>query len=1306
MLHTPKEHTNSDIETVTDPTTGLFNYDFFLCEAEKLLQNAAPTDRFAVFYCDFLDFKMLNDLYGMDEGNRQLKEFARVLSFDTEEGLVTRIFSDLFVKLFPVPAAETGQKVCRVLEEKLLHFSQKQSAFHPEYNLQICAGICMIEPLTPQGLTKAIDNANTARKRSREAGHTNCVYFDKEMADHLEAQQKWSLEVQKAIKNDAFDFYLQPKINLRTGKIVGAEALARWIQKDGRVVSPMEFIPMLERDGSIVHLDFMIYRKLAAQMKEWLDQKMPVVSVSLNVSRAHLSNTEFANQIHAIFSDLNIDPSLIEFELTESILMENPEDAVTILHQLKHYGYQASIDDFGSGYSSLSLIAKLDVDVLKLDKSLLGNNAALISNRRKAVLTSIIEMARRLHLTVLCEGVETIDQAAYLNEIGCHMIQGYYVATPMPPNAFSQMLMRNDGYYPLPWSTKNIVAGSKDYLSLDELNNAALASISASIFRILPAGTMGVNPVTGEIFFVSDGVSQLVGMPVDEISQDNVFNWFTSLWTPGTQTGIKEHMLEQLEVASKIDYQFSLTTKEGITKWITLHAGYSNNAEWGQYLLCFLFDETKTHENERRLETALKTIEADRNFYRNLYDNIICGIVRCQLDQHSGTIQTISLNQRAAKIFGFSSPEQMTECCPEGNICSYIAFESHEQLLCRLTQTKKDDGFQFSTKIHRADGSDGWIDSYMQIIQRTEDTLIFQLIFTDCSETYNQRLEKDYINSLYEQAGCGLTLHKLDNGRYECLRINKEAARIFGVSTPSHYVDRVVANPNAYCHPDDILLVQKNLKQLNKEGDRISFTHRILVNNGEIKWVYRTEKRLVDQNLEPVILGAMTDCTPHKELELCLAEEKEQMKLLLNSTNCGVIQFKWDGSHAVIKQINQKACVMLGAEDTLHSQPLSLERVFMPALKEDYANLCETVSRIGKAHPQGSLLYQLASPGGGQYYIDAAFCYIADDGKDKILQCTLVDITQCKNLENRLDSYYQNIANLMHQSIFMIDFEADTLTFHSKDKDLDYIPHQITHFRKCYQNGELRIFTIGNLLIESIYSRKDISHWNNIEFKTVTADGQTKWLSCSFYLTRSSNGAPLSGIGCFQDITSGVLERQRLQHLSETDRLTGLLNKVTTEEKCRSYLESCPEQSANALLIIDLDDFKITNDTCGHQFGDKVLRLFGKRLHPLFRREDIMGRIGGDEFLILLKDIDNERMPVHRAAAVCKQMQMIAKQLDFPGISCSIGIAIAPTHGHTYEELLSSADKALYTAKHMGKNHYCLYRPGRTDAQLCHADKS
>lgn len=261
-------------------------------------------------------------------------------------------------------------------------------------------------------------------------------------------RQKMEREIHTALQEERFVFYLQPKVDLRTGKIVGAEALARRLDENGTAIFPDKFLPVMEEDGSVVELDRMMLRKVCEDMRERLAQGRPVIRTSVNLSRLHIQEWNAARRLHTIAQEYGIAPAFLEFEMTETILLDQFAGAQDLCRQLREYGYSMSIDDFGAGYAGVNILQELDFDVLKLDRKFLSDEEPLRS-RNRVILPDLVHMLRELHITPLCEGAETLEQCRYLTDIGCSHVQGFCFSKPAPPEQFYETYLRLNGHYRL-----------------------------------------------------------------------------------------------------------------------------------------------------------------------------------------------------------------------------------------------------------------------------------------------------------------------------------------------------------------------------------------------------------------------------------------------------------------------------------------------------------------------------------------------------------------------------------------------------------------------------------------------------------------------------------------------------------------------------------------------------------------------------------------------------------------------------------------------------------------------------------------
>lgn len=245
---------------------------------------------------------------------------------------------------------------------------------------------------------------------------------------------------ENSFRNEAIRVYLQPKISAETKKVVGAEALSRLIDSDGKVIPPVNFIAALEKTGKIVELDFYVLSFICKLIRKWIDEGIEPITISFNLSRIHFFSNTVVEDICKLAEEYNVPPQYIEIEVTESVFFEASEMIVSKVNALRDYGFKVSVDDFGTGYSSLSLIGVLPVDVVKLDKSFVKES--LKSPRGSDLMKGIIKILNDIHLEIVCEGVETEEEATAVSEYGCDEMQGYLFDKPIPTDEFENKYIK------------------------------------------------------------------------------------------------------------------------------------------------------------------------------------------------------------------------------------------------------------------------------------------------------------------------------------------------------------------------------------------------------------------------------------------------------------------------------------------------------------------------------------------------------------------------------------------------------------------------------------------------------------------------------------------------------------------------------------------------------------------------------------------------------------------------------------------------------------------------------------------------
>jgi EAL domain-containing protein (putative c-di-GMP-specific phosphodiesterase class I) len=267
------------------------------------------------------------------------------------------------------------------------------------------------------------------------------MFYTNEMHDKIMYSKQIKAYLDTALENEEFFIYLQPKINVETNSLDGAEALVRWNFKTKEILSPAKFIPFFETDDSISKIDSFVLKTVCKKLQEWKNQNLELYPISVNLSRKQIEKVNIVDHLRDIVDSYNVDHSLIDFELTESATIDNTETIQDILEKLKSLGFKISMDDFGTGYSSFSLLKDIPFDTLKIDKSFIDNITSTSTEQAQVckdniIIKHIISMSNELGYKCIAEGAETESQVERLKQMGCKVIQGFYFSKPIPLEEF------------------------------------------------------------------------------------------------------------------------------------------------------------------------------------------------------------------------------------------------------------------------------------------------------------------------------------------------------------------------------------------------------------------------------------------------------------------------------------------------------------------------------------------------------------------------------------------------------------------------------------------------------------------------------------------------------------------------------------------------------------------------------------------------------------------------------------------------------------------------------------------------------
>jgi len=406
----------------------------FIKDAE-LVVNSSPYKSYALVHYDINKFTIINNSVGYKAGDEILQQIGKTLRRNLTDEIIGKAEGDNFFVLFEYRNKnELVDRACCISGEIE---SMKIWGRH-KINPAVKTGIYFINN-EDLDIRLAIDRAFFAKSMLKSSYKSDYAIYEDRMGCSLIEVKRIEDDMYRALNEKEFRVYLQPKVDLQTGVISGAEALVRWDHPDLGLLGPDRFIPIFEKNGFIVNLDKFVFEEVCSNIRKWLKLGYDVVPVSVNVSRVHFLNSNFVSDYNKIKKKYKVSDDLIEIEITESVVFsnENEKEVFTVMRKFRDEGFEISMDDFGSGYSCLGLLKEMPIDTLKLDKMFLNN---IEEYNSQIIVSNIVNMAKNLNLNVVSEGVETYTQVDFLRDIGCDMAQGYVFAKPKPVDEYEKLI--------------------------------------------------------------------------------------------------------------------------------------------------------------------------------------------------------------------------------------------------------------------------------------------------------------------------------------------------------------------------------------------------------------------------------------------------------------------------------------------------------------------------------------------------------------------------------------------------------------------------------------------------------------------------------------------------------------------------------------------------------------------------------------------------------------------------------------------------------------------------------------------------
>ncbi|MGN0377496.1 MAG: putative bifunctional diguanylate cyclase/phosphodiesterase [Suilimivivens sp.] len=423
-----------------DVLTGLYNRNYFVRLLADFVRKAEEENNIvSVMFVDIDDFRKINDGLGIIVGDEVVQQFGQFLSeFNSENVVVSHFNADIYcIAIYDPCKNRSVEHIYKEIQEKIKYpFSLSTGQ---DVGISVSVGVAEY-PEAAKSTLELINCAEIVMFRAKGHGKNAIQYFDAPILNDFIQNVTIENKLKEAVFNRNFTLNFQPQYHVGSKKLRGVEALIRWKDADGKMISPAVFIPIAEKNGAIVPIGTWVIEESIKNFAQW-KKKYPVDMVlSINISAIQYQKSDFIENVIATIKKYDVEPQEIELEITESVLIDNFKEVTEKLYILREYGIRISLDDFGTGYSSLSYLKGLPIDTLKIDKSFV--DAMLIDKNARIIIDSIVYMVKKLGFETIAEGVETEEQFEYLQSIECDCIQGYLLGKPLSADEIEKLLMR------------------------------------------------------------------------------------------------------------------------------------------------------------------------------------------------------------------------------------------------------------------------------------------------------------------------------------------------------------------------------------------------------------------------------------------------------------------------------------------------------------------------------------------------------------------------------------------------------------------------------------------------------------------------------------------------------------------------------------------------------------------------------------------------------------------------------------------------------------------------------------------------
>ena len=697
----------------------------------RMIIDGHPNESYLLVYGDIDRFKVYNDLFGAPAGDRLLADIGAMIRDLMPAGAAAaRLRADHFVCC----CSRSSFDPDRMLAALDAWFA----SYREDFTFFVRLGIFPIDDPSLD-VNLMCDRALLAL-RSAKSGYVGSkyVFYDEKLRSSVLKEQELAGEMIAALEGGQFVPYFQPQYRYATGRMIGAEVLARWNHPAKGLLGPTEFIPVFERNGLVATFDYYMWEQACRCLRMWIDGRgiEGAPRLSVNLSRADIYRSDLCTYLEGLIERYDVPAELLHLEITESAYMEAPEQLIGAVTKLRAAGFVVEMDDFGSGYSSLNTLKDVPVDVLKLDMGFLGASA---SSRGGLILASVVRMARWLDLPLIAEGVETKQQAAYLASVGCDYMQGYLFSKPVDRETFEKLLEGTaveDLAHPFAESLQD---GAAEFWDVDSQLSLIFNSYAG------PAAIAEYDGETCELIRVNGEFARLLDLADEAASAELVRKNFLGVLQEEDRAALEEALRAASEGDAACDLRYRSAAGKG--RWLRLHLRPLSRAD--SVISLYVLAEETTEEQVLRDRLAaprdsipggLQRLRRQNEARQQLYDAIPCGIVRYTVGdgQH-----IVSINKKGCELLGYRDREEFIASSGDNALMPIHEDDvpRHRAGIERLRNGSKP--LDFAYRYYRSDGTVGWLEGTSAYELGPEGEPMIQSAFLDVSGRRRKSHELD-----------------------------------------------------------------------------------------------------------------------------------------------------------------------------------------------------------------------------------------------------------------------------------------------------------------------------------------------------------------------------------------------------------------------------------------------------------------------------------------------------------------------------------------------------------------------------------